>query len=583
MRKLFTAPKPWKSALLILLTSFIFSLLIVDDFEKIADVFITAVMVFAIPAYLSAIISLSYINSVNGKTYLRRTMLLSFISILIIGAVICTWFFIKNIVPVKFEYTILFGIAITVWLRHIVFISTAVSAHLKALPATLTQPVIMIAVLYFIIPLNYINVVYGIASILIFLCTAILFISAVNQPFKKNFGINGTTLLQQSLAQITEDDKKTAEELENFFSVFSVPAEIETNIIVFRTLHSKTIKTLFIVPTVHPGPYGTLCGSNLPVKLQSRLNNCGMIFVFHGAATHDFNPISTSECKKIADEINTFVDKIEYSDKCSLFCRAEDDVNIGAQVFGNDALFIYSPLKTPTDDIDFCVGKLASQIAMQTGDFKNAVFVDSHNLTKKGYGCVYGGSEIASSIFDTVKKVAADTSLKSLVNFKIGVASCKDFKPAQDGIGYDGIKVAVISTGLQKNAYILFDGNGMMDGLRDKIRTAVTEIVDECEVMTTDNHIVNIAMDSYNPVGLKISEQFIIKKTVELVKDAIHDLEDCEAGVHQAVLKDFKIFGAESTARLTSVINSTVSTLKQNAFITIAFGTVLSIIIGIFL
>jgi putative membrane protein len=156
------------------------------------------------------------------------------------------------------------------------------------------------------------------------------------------------------------------------------------------------------------------------------------------------------------------------------------------------------------------------------------------------------------------------------------------FNYEKDGLGPYGIQVLVIEVNGEKVAYLLYDGNNMDKGLREKLRNSVKDIVNESEVLTTDNHIVNATMGGYNPVGKNMSHDLIVEKTKSLVKNAIENLEEVEIGTSSGYVEEVHVFGHENTARLTSVINSLISTMKLTSALSIAFAVSASILTIVF-
>ncbi|MFQ6060784.1 MAG: DUF2070 family protein, partial [Thermoplasmata archaeon] len=159
---------------------------------------------------------------------------------------------------------------------------------------------------------------------------------------------------------------------------------------------------------------------------------------------------------------------------------------------------------------------------------------------------------------------------------RVGVANAKGFSLDGDGLGEMGIQVLVIETGGRKYGYLLYDGNNMVSGLREKILLGVGGILHEAEVLTTDNHSVNATMGGFNPVGGKMDHDRVVKISKDLVRKAIEDLEDVEVGVNAGIIHDFNIFGHQSAARLTSVVNSTLYSLRWNTFTSLLMALALS-------
>jgi putative membrane protein len=108
------------------------------------------------------------------------------------------------------------------------------------------------------------------------------------------------------------------------------------------------------------------------------------------------------------------------------------------------------------------------------------------------------------------------------------------------------------------------DGNNVVPGLREKILKSIAGLVDEGEVFTTDNHVVNATMGGYNPVGLRFEQNKIINIVKKLVGRAIEDCEPCEVGMNSTIVKNIRILGQNTPLRLSATINSTISIMKSS-------------------
>ena len=88
--------------------------------------------------------------------------------------------------------------------------------------------------------------------------------------------------------------------------------------------------------------------------------------------------------------------------------------------------------------------------------------------------------------------------------------------------------------------------------------------------MTTDNHSVNLTMDGFNAVGAVLNREIILGHAEAAVREAIDNLEPAEAGAFASEISDFRIFGPQSAARLTTTINSTLAVLRPAFFVTLS-------------
>ena len=127
--------------------------------------------------------------------------------------------------------------------------------------------------------------------------------------------------------------------------------------------------------------------------------------------------------------------------------------------------------------------------------------------------------------------------------------------------------------------YVVFDGNNMLQGYRekifDKIHGTYPEI-DMIEVMTTDTHMVNTISGGGLTVGTKHGDE-IIDALIKLIPEAMDDLEEVSVASGTARV-NIKTLGPNNSTELVTTISSVVSVSKLLAplvFIIAAIITVL--------
>lgn len=582
MEHLFRAPKPMYLVFPILFVSLIFGMLISfdkNDFYK--TFFVNGILILALPTYISALISVPLAESLGGKLYFRRAMLMSFLCLLIISGLLVFFRAIMNFYDdeIKTIEVIIFGYSVIIWLRHLTLVSTSNSSTVRSLPASISQPVLgFITVAIFLGPFGVKEVVMTLIFLIIFLFSVLLLTIMVTNPMKKAFGVNSLTMLRYSLDHITEGGEEGAREVEEFFKSFSEKMDAHVGLVAFKK--GDKLKNIMVVPSVHPGPFGLLGGSNLPQKLSESLSDISKnVLVPHGSATHDLNLSSSKEKQKIATMVIGLVDKIKYSNQASKFIRLSDHMDVCAQAFGNGILLVHTSSPNPTDDVDYSTGSAAREKSAQaTG--KSILFIDAHNCAKKGVGCIYFGSNKAYELIDMTERASKMVMENLKKGIKVGYSQKTGYE-TEKGIGKSGIQVMVVGVNGQRSAYILFDGNNMVMGLREDIRNAISNLVDDAEVLTTDNHVVNATIGGFNPVGLRMDKKELVRDVKSLVKKALEDLEDVEVGMVTGFAKNISVFGHENVARLSSTLNSTISILKVTTFISLLFAAVASALLFI--
>lgn len=155
--------------------------------------------------------------------------------------------------------------------------------------------------------------------------------------------------------------------------------------------------------------------------------------------------------------------------------------------------------------------------------------------------------------------------------FSAGYAATVLPFPRQDGFGDLGVQVLVVNAGGQSTAYVLFDGNNMQTGARDEIRRRLLAIVDECEVMTTDTHVVN-TVSGRNQVGLKVPVNTFYPAVEKTVREALADAAPAESAGVTAWCRGIVVFGSQRISQIASTVNGMMGFLLPVAFLIILFA-----------
>lgn len=616
---IFHAPNPNQLLLITLLISIILGVILTfnlndlgGNFESpklISSIFGYGFIILGLPALISALISKPLAEKFGGRFYYRRAVLLAFIAMICFGIVLIICKVLTIFIKLDLTVILIFCYSTLLILRHTALVVTSNHSHLRSLPASMNHSLLGFAMII-VMPviaaqvnagsmlspeysITMVELMYMVGFSLIFLFTTILWIGITSRPFRANFGANGLELAAHGLGQFTEQTKRDIDALESFFDSFGNTIDTTIDTVIFKTRTGK-FKAIIIVPGLHPGPFGYASGSNLPIKFAAELQDLSQnVMVFHGASTHDHNPVNSKELKKTVRRLKSKLrsKSLSFSANSSKLIRlksATNSIQICAQILGNGILMVYTSSPRSTDDIDYDVGNKAILAAEQTTKLADtAIFIDSHNCLEKGIGSVVYGSKDSDVILELTKR--SITSLneehgKSLSKptrkkIRAGFANNNNFT-IKEGIGPQGIQVLVIETPTpkQKAAYILIDGNNIIPTLREQILKTLRDLVDEAEVFTSDNHVVNSTMGGYNPIGLKGSRTMIISTIQELVRNAVQDLEEVEVNVDRSKVKNIKVFGEGNTLLLTTTINSTISIMRNSFFVcnTIAiFGCIM--------
>jgi len=412
-------------------------------------------------------------------------------------------------------------------------------------------------------------------SILLHISFAIgvlLFIIVIERPMKANFRVGPLELANAFLAHLSEGSHK----LDDFFRSIGESVIVpEVSLVMQREEKEEIVLT---VPNVHPGPLGEIGGSNLPKILHGMLGNASM--VFHGAATHDFNPVDEGEVRKLGASVLQARPDACTSPGCTVSGRYRNgSVDLLAQAFGDTLLLVGTRSPLVTEDLDFSVGFAI----MKSGEkyFRHVAFVDAHNCMDAMENGVSPATELAMEYIGATDAACKATAAQGQARFSAGYAARTLPFSRQEGFGDLGVQVLVVVAGSQTTAYVLFDGNNMQTGARDEIRRRLLARVDECEVMTTDTHVVN-TISGRNQVGLRVSVDIFYPFVEEAVMEALADAAPARTAGTTAWCRGIVVFGSQRISQLASTVNGMMGFLLPVAII-ILLGAFLTTAMAYFL
>ncbi|WP_296883641.1 DUF2070 family protein [uncultured Methanobrevibacter sp.] len=524
-------------------------------------------MIFGISSILSGSLNQYGVKVLHGiNLKMKHSMFLSLVSMFVICSILVIGGFISLIIHESlYVNSLLFGCVIIYGFNTLVLWSTTQIGFAKSAIIGLIQPVLILSMLVLLLflssdpsvfstPLIISIIIKTVIACIIFILAIYSFISIAASPLKKNLGIGMLDLLSLFIMHMNEGSNLLE-------STFEEMGESIDTVVTYISFKGKNgIKSLFISPSVHPGPLGNIGGSNMPTILANKFDHFTM--VAHGPSTHDFNPISVKEIDKIEKCVKEGLDKIEYSKNASKFKRySHNAANIGVQFFNKGMIILSTFAPNGSDDIEFGVGLTMMTQSISKCNVKDSVIVDCHNSFTPESGEVLPGNPEVFDLIDVIDKV--EVSNEEHNSIKVGC--CADTMgdlDKQEGIGESGLKVMVIDVSGQRTAYVLFDSNNMEIGFRQEIIDATKDLdIDEIEVMTTDTHTVNTLSRGYNPVGIEKRPE-IIEYVIKCIKIAIDDLEEVEVGTGTKKIKNLNTFGPKNSTELISTISSVVAVSK---------------------
>ncbi len=582
-RRLFRAPNARRMVVPIILLSAFAGFLV--DFPNVdVNALVIGAIAFAVPAFLAIAVTQPLAVSLGGRMYLRRSALMAFLGLVLVTTVLTTAVFVDVGLAVATQTSyaapvarvLLVGYAAVVYLRNVVLEGTS-STRARALPAALVHPLLGFVGVGIALRPPIGDWVLGAVFLLAFYGAAIAFTGVVRRPFLRNFGIDGIALLRYTIDHFTEQGDEARREMEGFFARIAVLGRVRVGALAFRA--DGGLRGALIAPMVHPGPMGLIGGSDLPAKLAAALSDITPdVLVAHGPTTHDQNPATSAECDRLAAGVRDLLGKLSFASEAGPLVRAtEGPATVSAQAFG-DAVFVTATMApNPTDDMDAATGFAAVQEARLAGA-RDAIFVDAHNCMEVNSGLTLFGTPASHAVLGATRAAVDGTLRAPRGRLAVGFGNRTGFATPEQGIGARGIQALVVEASNRRTGYVLVDGNNMVPGLRDEICTRLIGVVDDAEVMTTDNHSVNLTFGGFNPVGLNFDRGRLVGLAEEAVREAAANLVDSEVGVGSEWV-DLRIFGPEATARLTTSVGATAAIVRPAFFLTFGLALLFSVLV----
>jgi putative membrane protein len=385
-------------------------------------------------------------------------------------------------------------------------------------------------------------------SAFVLLAALTIFFFIINAPMKKNFGIRSTDAMSYFFSQWLYHNK----DMEQAFEQVGEPAKTTLSLMAFKRRNDSVY---FITPNVHFGPFGNLGGSEFSHLIAEEMDRGkkSKTFVFHGTVTHDLNPVSTSEMKKIISAAESSLKKAVYRDaRVSISTGAMGECRAQALRINKSSMVSLSRAPKLTEDINFGLGLSLMMEAEKKCD--NAMIVDQHNSETGEITSFEPGSLVGYGYLNALRNSLSEkTSQKPL---KVGVS----FKEVEsDVVGSAGVKVAVFSSS-PEYVIVLIDSNGVTPKFRAMIEREVKKELGDCEagIFTTDTHEMNMVRGVLNPLD---NEKNLITAVREACREAKKDLQPAKF-YSDTRWFDINVIGAKQSIELISTVNSIVAISK---------------------
>lgn len=456
--------------------------------------------------------------------------------------------------PSAYSNYLLEGLLFVVGFRICMFKSVFAATLRRAI---LVGSIAPLTVLFFFVPLEFIPNMfintgalgYGLLLVGMGIIWTILADRAGRPEIKSTFEV-----LQAFLAAWTEKDgtrferiaeaKASEKPVSTFFMKFSLDQRNGYSI---------------VLPEVHPGPFLSVGGSNLPFVLYKAFS--GRAMVLHGVSDHALNIPSKEELDRYLRGLKS-AKKISSHSHCSRPVRVEDGhCTVTGIRFDTVCMLILSMSPKGMEDVPYAVLSELTSYSKKIG-FDSLLLIDSHNAM----GVSLDGQETAQLL------KTAERCLDILVgadefSFRAGYANIGDISLAgrfQDDLGESGLAVLALCIDSKWNVLGWADSNNMKNGLREelveKLSSQDHHIVEIC---TSDTHSTSgkRTRNGYFALGELSEEDSIIEAFQALTLKAIESAEPSALEVYTAQSR-VKVMGSKQLDDYSSALDRSMKLTK---------------------
>ncbi|MEM0077746.1 MAG: DUF2070 family protein [Thermoplasmata archaeon] len=456
----------------------------------------------------------------------------------------------------KFVVSLLLSLSLSTFLRYM-FLKPFLNVNEKTLTIFSLNYVFSLTIMYIFTGYSLFYLIPFYISSILFYYSSRFFIYYLSREFRMEYNLDPVKYVGYFINYLSQRSTDDLLSLNNFLKVMYSVKELPIQVIALRKKNNE-LKGLLIFPYIHPGPFGEVGCSNLPYRIAKKLEPVSKnVMVFHTSSTHDENCSGEEDIEKIVKTIKESLNIMKFYDTGTDVSRYVDKINFRYQVLGDTLMLTLLPINNGFDDVSLEEGMKVMR-KMKSSNIRNVVIIDAHNNFHINYRIL---KEIDQNSLKKIKE-----NLKDMKRVKIA-AGFSNHKYESGSVGPLGIQTLVLKTN-RTYAYVLLDGNNVVLGLREKILKSLDGIVDDLEIYTTDNHIVNMDPKDLNPIGNKDDENILIENIRESLFEAIKDMEEVQIGTHTTRVL-VKVGGKGYVEKVSEIVGRMVKRLRVSILIVI--------------
>lgn len=386
---------------------------------------------------------------------------------------------------------------------------------------------------------SQINIIFFLKAMIFFTSSALIFalvyapaMAYVSLKYRKPMGIGGYNFIRAFVAALLTENQE--DQIEKFFENVGEARDLKLQYIALREQQTKKIKSIFLIPNVHFGPFKTSGSASLAEDIYRTFPEIPGMTVLHTTVSHGQNFTSHHSNQKVLTQIREDIAKMQFQiPNMSHFLRvSKDKAKLLGTVINGVPLLLYTLHPLPTDDIIPEVGARIKAI-VEGQHFKEPLVVDCHNSLIGDEILVEPDSPEAHEMYEITKDFCNQINQEqenlnnnplesNEVLYSVERDPLKEFVIG-DGIGAGGIIVHLFKIKDQETALIHIDANNATTPVRSAMVNLSENLgLNRIELSTSDTHAVVRILSSqgYFPLGTKIHAEVLVEKVRQLITKA---------------------------------------------------------------
>ncbi|HEY7508500.1 MAG TPA: DUF2070 family protein [Nitrososphaera sp.] len=459
------------------------------------------------------------------------------------------------------------GMLLAAGLRVGIFTSVFGAGMGRAVAICLVQPLLLF--LAFVPPASYgilaepVGLGFGVLFVALAITWASLADRAGRPDIKSTF-----RLLQMFLNAWTENKP---EEVEDYIESKAHDEFVTTKIIRFLPAGAGRASSI-ILPDIHPGPFGSVGGSNLPYVLYQHFGRTAL--VMHSVSDHSLNIPSKKEVERYVSGL-AGASVHEKGATCSLPVQhRQGSATATAIAFGKTALLMLSLAPKGMEDVPQDMQKELESHAASLG--MGLILADCHNAMGG-----HIGEQDRRDLADAALRCLDEAGKSAQSEFSIGFASLEDVEHGFSGspeLGQAGLAVMAITTQGRTYAIGWADSNNMDNALRDKTVARIKDMT-VLELCSSDTHSTSGKRTSqgYFALGAASSQDDIASAYSEMCRIAQQRTAACTYEVSVAE-SHVKVMGEKQFQDYSGALDKSMVLTKVFVAVTVAAFLVMQVL-----